>query len=204
MSDATEIRSLVARLVAEPPPDRESAPPGRRLYRPLVVGPVLMRRPSGRGPWLARVSADGRLVPRAAARLRSRISLLRRRGVLHRVAAALVTPQDFAGPTLRMIPSVRRATSEFYGWSIMYQLPGMRSLAAIDPHERFPELPAFFESPYELVDRCEFLAGRGIPTRPLALITQPIDFSGGRDGKLGNRFYPGERFRPPVDLEWFA
>lgn len=207
MTRVLEIRSIVARLVAEPPLDHSRTPCGRRLYRPLVVGPVLMRRPGRRVPWLVRVSADGRLAPRLpseAGRLERQVWRLRMSGALHRVAAALVAPQDLVGPPPRLLPDDRRPASEFYGWAIMYQLPGMRTLAALDPHERHADLPAFYESPSELIDRTEYLAARGIPSRPIALITQPSDFVVAHDGQPCNRFYPGERFRPPVDLEWFA
>jgi hypothetical protein len=207
MTHALEIRSLVARLVAGPPPDYGRTPSGRRLYRPLVVGPVLMRRPGRRVPWLVRVSADGRLTPRLpaeAGRLERQVRRLRTSNAHHRVAAALVAPQDLVGPRPRLIPHDRWPAAEFYGWAIMYQLPGMRALAALDPHERHTDLPAFYESPAELIDRSEYLAARDIPSRPIALLTQPTDFVIAPDGQTCNRFYPGERFRPPVDLEWFA
>jgi hypothetical protein len=207
MTDAPEVWSVLARLVSEPLCDHDAAPPARRLYRPLVVGPVLMRRPGCGGRWWVRVSSDGRLMPAASTEpgaLRRRVRRLRSTGVVHRVAAALVAPQDLAGPPPRLVPEQRRPTSEFYGWSLMYQLAGMRSVAVVDPHDRFPGLPACFESPLELLDRSEFLAARSIPSRPIALITQPADFVATAAGRPCNRYYPGERFRRPVDLGWFA
>ena len=69
-----------------------------------------------------------------------------------------------------------RLPVEIYGWSLLYQLPHMSGRAVIDSHDSFCELPAFFESPLELVDRSAFLTARGIPHRPLALLTQPEDF----------------------------
>jgi hypothetical protein len=205
MTDSPEIRPVVARLVVEPPFADHAARPVRRRYRPLVVGPAVRIRRGG-GPWLVRVSTDGRLLPRAwrPAGLRSCLRRLELAGILHRVAAALVAPQDLAGPPPRLVPDDRRPRAEFYGWSLLYQLPGMRGLAAVDPHERFADLPAFFESPHELVDRSEFLASRGIPCRPLALITQPGDFVIAAHGRRCNRFYPGERFRRPSGLGWFG
>jgi hypothetical protein len=207
MNAACEIRSVFARLVSEPPLDRHSAASGGRLYRPLVVGPALLRRPGRGGRWWVRVSTDGRLLPGGSSepgRLRRRMRRLQSTGVIQRIAAALVTPQDLTGPLPRLVPGQQRPKTEFYGWSLMYQLPGMRRVAAIDPHDRFTGLPAFFESPAELLDRSEFLMARGIPSRPLALITQPADFDEGDDGRRCNRFYPGQRFRRPAELEWFA
>lgn len=204
MTDAPAIRSFAARLISEPPLDPERPRPGRRLYRPLVVGPVLLERCGPRFPWLVRVSPGGMLVPPASAGLERRVRRLQSAGVIHRLAAALVSPQDFAGPPRRILVHGRRPTAEFYGWALMYQLPGMRTVAAIDPHERFPDLPAFFESPVELIDRSEFLAARGIPSRAVALITQPADFVATDRGRPGNRFYPGQTFHRPVDFGWFS
>jgi hypothetical protein len=204
MTDTPQIRPVVARLVPEPSLDRDPGPPGCRLFRPLVVGPAVMTRSSPRDRWLVRVHAGGRLVPRNTTGLPHRLRSLRASDTIHRVAAALVAPQDLAGPPPRLVPESRRPRSEFYGWALMYQLPGMRGVAAIDPHERFLELPTFYESPLELIDRSEFLGSRGIPSRPLALITQPADFAVAPNGRRCNRFYPGERFGRPVGLGWFA
>jgi hypothetical protein len=205
MTAATEIRPVFARLVGDAPLADDATRAIRRRYRPLVVGPALMIR-RGDGGWLVRVSTDGRLLPRAwrPASLRPCLRRLESAGVTHRVAAALVAPQDLVGPPPQLVPDDRRPQAEFYGWSLMVQLHGMRGLAAVDPHERFAALPAFYESPHELVDRSEFLAARGIPCRPLALITQPGDFVIAAHGRQSNQFYPGERFRRPSSLGWFG
>jgi hypothetical protein len=205
MSLHTEIRSLRARLVGEIPVDSAIPKPPRRVYRPLVVGPVLLRRDGPQGCWSVRVSGDGRLLPSlrgGMAVLTRRMRLCRAAGIVHRVAAALVAPQDMSLESPRLIASVEQPRSEFYGWSLMTQFPGMSTLALVDPHERFADLPAFYESPLELIDRSTFLAGKGIASRPIALITQPDDFEVETDGRLRNRFYPEARFRRPAGLDW--
>jgi hypothetical protein len=207
MSLHTEIRSVRARLVAEPSVDAANPPPQRRAYRPLVVGPVLLRRDGPRGGWSVRVSGDGRLLPSprgGMAVLTRRLQLCRASGIVHRVAAALVAPQDVSLDSPRLIASDAQPQSEFYGWSLMIQFPDMKTLALVDPHERFADLPAFYESPLELIDRSTFLAGKGIASRPIALITQPGDFVVGADGRLRNRFYPDARFRRPAGLDWLC
>jgi len=91
---------------------------------------------------------------------------------------------------------------EIYGWALMYQLPGMLDAAAIDPHDEFDDLPAFYSSPLELVDRSAFLASKGIPNRPIALLTRREDFHP-RDNagpRPINRFQPDASFRRPADL----
>ena len=120
-----------------------------------------------------------------------------------RLAAALIAPQDIAGRAARLVADDRPPRSDFYGWALLYQLPGMRTLALVDAHERFAELPAFFESPAELVDRSTFLAAKGILSRPLALLTQPADFVLNADGRVRNRFYPQASCQRPIDLGWF-
>jgi len=189
------IRSVLARLVCA----QELQPPGsrRRLYRPLVVGPVLLRRTDPLGPWLTDVSRDGRLRPRGPGSpggLRARLERLQAARVACRIAAALMTPHDLSGespPSGRL----RRLRSEFYGWAIMFQPPGMAGAAVVDPDQRFPDLPAFFELPLELLDRMAFLASRGIAARPLAVVTQRDDFIADRSGRLRNRFAAGGTVR---------
>jgi len=189
------IRSIRARLVGEPSGLPQDSRRQRRLFRPLVVGPAVIRRDGPEASWIVRVGNDGRLLPLPPQSPGGP-------GGIQRVAAALVVPQDLAGgpPTLTRL--AEPSASEFYGWALMYQLPGMRGLACVDPHEQFAELPAFYESPLELIDRNTFLSRRGIPARPLALITQPTDFVRGADGRLRNRFYPGQRFQPPGPSDW--
>jgi len=199
----TEIRPVLARLVGEPLLDAPVSRRPRRIYRPLVVGPVLLRREGPRGRWSVPVSGDGRLLPASGVEpLTRRLQLCRAEGIVHRVGAALVAPQDMGPVAARLTPRAERPRSEFYGWSLMVQFPGHDSLALVDPHERFADLPAFYESPLELIDRSEFLAGKGIVCRPIALFTEPGDFVAEAGGRLRNRFYPDARFRRPAGLDW--
>jgi hypothetical protein len=205
MSLPTEIRSVPARLVGEPLLDAPVSRRPRRVYRPLVVGPVLLRRDGPQGRWSVRVSGDGRLLPAPVggmAVLTRRLQLCRAAGTAHRVGAALVAPQDMGPVAARLTARDEQPRSEFYGWSLMVQFPGLETLALVDPHERFADLPAFYESPLELIDRSTFLAGKGIVSRPIALFTQPADFVVEADGRLRNRFYPDARFRRPAGLDW--
>jgi len=206
MFHSPAITTVVARLVAELPPG-DLVASRRRLYRPLVVGPALLERTAPAGRWRVRITRDGRLFPvfpGELAALGRRIALLRSLGVVHRIAAALVVPPDLAGPPVRMVPADHRLRSEFYGWALMYRLPGSRSSGLIDSNELVPELPAYYESPLELLDRSDFLAARGIPSRPLALVTQPSDFTTTADANHRNRFFPQARFCQPPSCEWFG
>jgi hypothetical protein len=211
MPSNPEIKPLRARLVFETPPNAVVQPQERqrRLYRPLVVGPVLIRKCGPRMRWGVRVSSDGRLMPKSPHgihQLRRRMRQLGALGIPHRVAACLVAPQDMAGRPPQLASSDRKPQpqAEFYGWSLMYQLPGGNNLAFVDQHERFAELPAFYELPLELIDRTTFLAARGILSRPIALITQPLDFVFKENGRPINRFYPEERFRRPAGFDWLC
>jgi hypothetical protein len=65
---------------------------------------------------------------------------------------------------------------EFYGWALLSQLPGAGHVGLVDPHERFPDMPAWYESPLELADRQEYMARRSVATRALAIVTQRDDF----------------------------
>jgi len=204
MNPVPEIRPLRARLVCERP-DLPALPLRRRCYRPLVVGAAVLRQGGAGGRWLVSVSGDGRLlpvVPPGFVRLRREVMALRPDDGAWRLAAALVTPEDLAGPPRRLVCQAEPPRLEFYGWSLMVQQPGSRDLAVVDRHERFADLPACYESPLELIDRSSFLAARGIRSRPLALVTQPADFTASADGRLRNRFFPAERFRPPASLDW--
>lgn len=188
----------------------------RRLLRPLFAGLAILHRDSRAGAtWRIDVSGDGRLwphAPRSSEQVERIVSLHRALGRTCRVGAALATPADLAdGLTHASVRRPRSAASdvavprrrpEIYGWALLYQLPGMRGTAAIDPHDRFDDLPAFFESPLELIDRSVFLSARRIPHRPIAVLTRPEDFvrretGAGRD----NRFYPQARFRRPCRLD---
>lgn len=170
-------------------------------YHPLAIGAAVALRPqSAGGRWVVRVSGSGLLQPRGPRSLPAAIARaegLVASGIVARAAVALLAPEDFTASSVRSrrVPAFGRLRHDCYGWSLLYQLPGMRGMAWIDPHERFADLPAFYESPLEYLDRAAFLAERGIPSRPLALVTQPCDFQPGPDGDLRNLFYPRGGFR---------
>lgn len=181
-----------------------------------------------RNAWHVDVLPGRSLLPDAPSRpgdIERVVAWRRARGEACRVAAALVSccdvtthrsaadggtapaageaddlrPRPYEDPvTLARVPGV----VEIYGWALMYQLPGMVDAAAIDPHDEFDDLPAYYESPLELVDRAAFLAARGIPNRPIALLTRREDFRRrpGAGAPPVNRFQPGEAFRRPADL----
>jgi hypothetical protein len=184
----------------------------RRRLRPLFAGLAILHREGHAGAaWTIDVSEDGTLLPHAPQSpedLECVVGLHRALGRQCRVGAALATPADLAGAAPRRPrrsagpESACRRRPEIYGWSLMYQLPGMRGTAAIDPHDRFDDLPALFESPLELIDRSVFLAARGIPNRPIAILTRPEDFVRRETGDgWTNRYYPQARFRRPCRLE---
>ena len=102
----------------------------------------------------------------------------------------------------QVIRRTYRCRSEFYGWSLLYHVPGMPRIGFIEPHHTFRHLPSFFDSPLDLVDRSEFLARRGVRSRPLALLTQPEDFDRAADGTLVNRYVPHGTLRRPSRLGW--
>jgi hypothetical protein len=192
------ITPAVVRLVRE-----GIALPGRRYYRPLVVGPAIMARGHDpREPWVVELARDEGLVPRGPRSplvLERTLAGLRRQGLTCRVALALACPHDAAAPRSLRRPTpvtahVRRS-AEFYGWALLYQPPGMRGRAVVDADERFAELPLCFELPLELLDRAAHLEAHGIRTRPLAVVTRPEDFAVGSDGRRRNRFFPEAAFR---------
>lgn len=202
---APSIVQAVVRLVPAARP--QAVPPRPRCYRPLVIGPaILHRRAGGTGPWTVAVSRDGRLLPLVpaspapfhAARVRHGAA-----GRRCRIVTALVCPADFPGPGRRAAapfggPSSLR--SEIYGWSLMYQPPGLVGRAIVDADDALPELPACFELPLELVDRIAFLESRGFRTRPIAVVTRPEDFAVVA-GRRRNRYRPDARFGTPVSLD---
>jgi hypothetical protein len=182
-----------------------------------------------RGAWRVDVLAGGTLVPDAPRRpldIERVVAWRQQRGETCRVAAALVSCCDVTtlpplsvgeesatslpadAPALACQPFENRpqveqapGVVEIYGWALMYQLPGMFDTAAIDPHEEFDDLPAYYSSPLELVDRAAFLAARGIPNRPIALLTRREDFHPrGVGPRPLNRFQPDVNFRRPADL----
>ena len=93
----------------------------------------------------------------------------------------------------------RGAAIDMYGWSLLYHADTDRGRALVDPHDTFPDMPAWYESPLELADRAAFLAGRGIRSRALALVSRPEDFLDSCAGPV-NRFFPAGAYRSPVDL----
>jgi hypothetical protein len=191
------ITPAVVRLV------RDGVAPPRRYYRPLVVGPAILIRGRGPGaPWGVDLACDDGLLPRAPRSplvLAREVARHRDGGLTCRVALALACPRDAATAAVSRRPSARslgtHRGTEFYGWALLYQPRGMRGRALVDADERFPDLPACFELPLELLDRAAHLEARGIRTRPLAVVTRPEDFAVGGDGLPHNRFFPAAAFR---------
>ena len=196
---------IVQALVRLVPVAAGSAPRRPRCYRPLVVGPAILHRPAvGAEPWTVDVSEDGRmlpLAPRSPEALARAVATHRARG-LCRVATALICPADVPAfaPEATANPCLPCLRSEFYGWSLMIQPPGVRGRAFVDRHDTVPDLPACFELPLELVDRVAFLESRGFRTRPIALITRPEDFDAVA-GTWRNRFRPEAAFHRPCRLD---
>jgi len=202
---------------------------GAALLHRTAGGWLRSERGIPRGSWRVDVLAGRALVPDAPRRpldIKRVVAWRQQRGETCRVAAALVSCCDVTtipplsvddeparslpadAPTLASLPfadrpSVQRAPGvvEIYGWALMYQLPGMLDTAAIDPHDEFDDLPAYYRSPLELVDRAAFLAARGISNRPIALFTRREDFHPrGVGPRPLNRFQPEVSFRRPADL----
>lgn len=209
--------------------DASSAPRSTgSIYRPLIVGPAILHRlPASldrQRRWQVDVVAGSRFLPDTPSRaldVERVVAWRSRGGEPCRAAAALVSSCDLSaggpadphdlqegeevsfssGPRFvaRNRARMRGAAIEMYGWALMYQLPGSDHRAWVDPHEDHDDLPAYFESPLELLDRATFLATRGVRSRPIALITRPDDFVDSPHGPV-NRFLPTARFRAPVDL----
>jgi len=185
--------------------------PRRLVYHPWVLGPALMIQSAPNGPWTVEVADDSRLLPALArgwGEISRRIRRYRAHGITCRAAAALMTPADaeegIGSRAIRAVPSEpgdhrpfrtrTRRPLEMYGWSLLIPSRRMPGVAIVDPHDQFPDLPAFFELPRELIDRTEYLAAHGIASRPLALVTAVGDFERGVDGRWHNRFAPAARF----------
>jgi hypothetical protein len=201
---------------------------GPAILSRSLGGWVRSERGIPRGSWHVDVLPGRSLLPDAPSRpidLERVVAWRRQRGETCRVAAALVSCCDVtSSPPLAAAsdaptgsaaaPSspqpwedrvhVERAPGvvEIYGWALMYQLPGMLDAAAIDPHDELDDLPAFYNSPLELVDRSAFLAAKGILNRPIALLTRREDFHprSGIAPHPVNRFQPDGTFRRPADL----
>ena len=194
MPPSRALARISARLLAAGPP--HAVQPGRRhRFRLLVIGPaVLVREESG--SWRVPVAGGSALRPVAAGVGAGVVAL--RSAV--RVAAALLDPLDLAtsGHDLLTALHPQRPTpagTEFYGWSLLYRLPGDGDAARVDPHDDLADLPAFYESPLELADRQEFLRRRGIPTRVLALLTNRADFDIAPGEPPRNRYFDHARWR---------
>ena len=187
--------------------------------------PLAGTSPIGEGrsqPWQVNLVAGSRLRPRVPPSLsgiEATVARCRRAGRLTRIGAALVSCCDIisatatlaadgpAGnplphPRFRFDDPRRGVVAEIYGWALMYQMQGMIDRAVIDAHDEFDDLPAYYESPLELVDRSAFLAARGIPSRPIALLTRPHDFAPAAVDGAGpvSIHFPQTRFRRPADL----
>ena len=208
---APVVRLVPGRFLAE---QGEPAPSLARkpVYRPLVVGSAILYRPhhgSKRSRWHVHVSPNGLLwpvAPQSRPGLQRALNRHRAMGLRCRLGSALLTPDDVlhaqAMPNVGDGSPLRRhktLPTEIYGWSLLYQLPHMRSTGVIDAHERFEDLPAYYESALELIDRSTFLAAKGICSRPIALITRPEDFRLLAGTRPCNRFFPHARFLRPSD-----
>lgn len=166
-------------------------------YRPLAIGRAVLNGPSAGGPWWVQVSLDGTLRP-----IGPRVSMATSGRC--RTAVALISPEDLPGRLRSRVgerskrrDALSRLTGAgIYGWCLMYQPAGIHGIAIIDSHESLVELPAYFELPLELLDRAEFLASRGIRSRPLALLAQPGDFETPPDGGS-----PRNRFLQEIRLD---
>jgi hypothetical protein len=166
-------------------------------YCPLAIGRAVLTQSDQGGPWWVRVSLDAALRPHG-----SQTPLPVHSPARTREAVVLISPEDIRGPVRRRAVGRSRhrgglgqlTGSGIYGWCLMYQPPGMHGIAIVDAHESCDELPAYFELPLELLDRAEFLARRGIRSRPLALLARPDDFlTPPEGGPPRNRFVPGVR-----------
>jgi hypothetical protein len=213
--EPTPVTALLARLVRDMPlASGAAAADGATIYRPLIVGPAVLRGPAAPGEaWLVSLEPGESVrprCPRSRAALRAHVRALRATGMVCRVAGALVAPEDVRTESDAEAESgtpVRRAgviRSEFYGWSLLYQPAGSPRTGLVEPHPSFPGLPAFFRSPDELLERTESLARRGVRARPLVLFTQPEDFDEGPDGTWINRYAAAGSFRLANRLHWLG
>jgi len=210
------LTAMSARLLPTTTPAGGSdVPPGRaQRFRLFVFGPAILHRPVGSsGRWQVAVSADGRLAPLEPPTehgLRQRLAILERQGFVARLGGAIFVPGDLALVAKDVSRTLRgrraNASLEFYGWSLLYHLPGAPRVGLIDPHDEFPDLPAFYESPLEFIDRQDHLAARGIATRAVALLTQRQDFLAiqtGAGAAPRNRYCPHAAWRRASDLAAF-
>jgi hypothetical protein len=166
--------------------------------RSIVLGPAILVRPVGvRGPWTLSVSEEGPLepvFPRCPERLSRTIVSLARDGLQHRMATAIAVPGDFQRRRVpmdgRLLHGRTTVSRTIYGWALAYRFPDSTGPALVDPHDEVPDLPAFYDSATELLDRVGYLEARGIETRPIALLVHDRDFvCDGRGGRI-NRYFP--------------
>jgi hypothetical protein len=203
MPDRPSLVRLSATLLPAAPLAGEGG--GRQqTYRFLAIGTAILERSTRTaGPWHVRVSTDGSFLPRAPrtpAGLERRLTARRDGGGISRLGAALLEPRDLPSVASQLRPTLRGRGQaslwhEFYGWALMYQLPGDRGIGRVDPHDEFTDIPAFFESPLEVADRQEHLASRGIFARAIALVTQPEDFDAVDEAIPWNRYSPLARWQ---------
>ena len=177
---------------------------GRGSRRSIVLSPAMLERSADAGPWTLAVRDDGTLDPIPP--LEScRMSWGAARCRPHRrLVYALAVPGDFQRRRIPMAGHLledgrtggrnsRRSSTvlrTIYGWAIAYRFPESTGPALVDPHEDVPELPAFYESPVELIDRIIHLEARDIATRPIALLVRPSDFLQDERGGRINRYFP--------------
>lgn len=210
MSRSPSSRGHLVRMRA-----RQSMGAARRMLRPVVLGPTILRRPvASRGPWHVDLAAAAGLtphIPASRADVRRIVTMHEACGRVCRLTLALAVPGD-AGARAAASATVSHhddgsvALPDIYGWALLYQLPGdHRGTALVDPHDEHPDLPAFYECPLEFLDRAAYLTSKGIAHRPLALVTCLEDFEPGNGRQpRRNRFFPESRFRRPVDITRLA
>lgn len=169
---ATRVRLVPTETVLAEPRPRQ------RVFRPFVIRPAILFRTAGsKEPWLVDVEDDLLLpaCPPTEAGIMEVVQLHEALGRTCRIAAALAMPADGRAEPLRMGRRRRHQVIDMFGWAIMIQPPGMTGVAVVDRHEEIPGLPAFYECPLQLLDRADFLATRGVPHRPLAIMVRPED-----------------------------
>lgn len=169
--------------------------------RSIVLGRAVLERPAGgRCPWTLAVRADGPLEPPSPHRSSDTTSGL----IVHRrTALAIAVPNDFRGGRIQVARRLletrrndRRKESDptmfrtIYGWSLAYRFENSTGPAIVDPNDDLPDLPAFYESPAELMDRILYLESRGVETRPIALLVNRRDFIRDERGDAVNRYFP--------------
>lgn len=200
------ITSAVVRMVG----GTVGAPGARHVYRPLLAGAALLELRPEIGRWVTRLACDDSLVPalpRSAPAMRWIEDQRRQAGVVCRLAIAVAGVSDLpvgASGRARLRATHRHPRplrAECYGWALLYRPPDVHGSAFVDTDDRFPDLPAVFELPLELLDRAEHLEARGIRTRPLLLVTRPEDFYRNADGVQRNRYLPGASCRAPCRLD---